>query len=365
MIQSMVRMMHVDPGFRTSHILMADLNLPSSRYATPESRALFTQKLLDTMHDNARFKSVALSDSPALSHNLKMMMFEPGTLGDGDKTSSLQERTVGPGFFETLNIPLRAGRTFNEKDVKGATNVAIVNEAMMRQYFAGNPPIGKILKFGDEPNDQAQIVGVVADTRDVHLRAAPRPQVYLPMLQHSDSGIYLFVRTSADPLALAPELEKLVWSIDKDQPVSDVQSLTQVIADSVSEPRFRTWVLGIFAFAGLILTLVGIYGVISYMAGQRTREIGIRVALGAQRSNVLGLVLGQGIRLAIMGAIAGVVGSVALTRLLKSELFDIKPTDPATLIGTAVLMLLVALAACYLPARRATHVDPLVALRHE
>jgi putative ABC transport system permease protein len=166
-------------------------------------------------------------------------------------------------------------------------------------------------------------------------------------------------------MLLAPELQKIIWSIDKDQPISDVQSMTQVIARSVAEPRFRTWLLGAFAAAGLTLTLVGIYGVVSYMANQRTREIGIRVALGAQRGNVLQLVLGQGVRLTIVGAIVGVLGSLALTRLLKSELFGIKPTDPATLLAAAVLMLLVALAACYLPARRATHVDPLVALRHE
>jgi ABC-type antimicrobial peptide transport system permease subunit len=160
-------------------------------------------------------------------------------------------------------------------------------------------------------------------------------------------------------------LRKAVWSIDKDQPVSHVQSLTEVISQSVSEPRFRAWLLGVFAAAGLTLTLVGIYGVVSYMAAQRTREIGIRVALGAQRSNVLQLVLGQGVRLTVIGAIAGVLGSLALTRLLKSELFGIKPTDPVTLISAAALMLLVALAACYLPARRATRIDPLEALRHE
>jgi putative ABC transport system permease protein len=236
---------------------------------------------------------------------------------------------------------------------------------MVRQYFSGKPPIGKVLKFGDEPDDQSQIVGVVADTRDVHLKAAPRPQVYLPLLQHSDSGIYLFVRTTADPPSVATELEKLIWTIDKDQPVRDVQSLTQVIANSVSEPRFRMWVLSIFAITGLTLTLVGIYGVISYMVGQRTREIGIRVALGAQRGNVLSLVLGQGVKLTIAGAVLGVLGSVALTRFLKSELYDIKPTDAITLIAAALLMLLVALAACYLPARRATRVDPLEALRYE
>jgi putative ABC transport system permease protein len=307
-----------------------------------------------------------MSDSAALTDSLKMMAFDPGgTLGAGDKSATLQMRSVAPGFFETLRIRLVSGRPFNETDSKGATRVAIINEAMGRRYFSGQNMLGKVLKFGTEPDDECQIVGVVSDTRDVTLRAEPRPQVYFPLLRNTEASLHLFVRTSADPLALAADLRKAVWAIDKDEPVSHVQSMTEVIAQSVAEPRFRTWLLGVFATAGLTLTLVGIYGVVSYMAGQRTREIGIRVALGAKRGNVLRLVLGQGVRLAMAGAIAGVVGSLALTRLLKGQLFEIKPTDPATLIGAAVLMLLVALAACYAPARRATRVDPLVALRHE
>lgn len=365
LIQSMVRMMNVNPGFRTDHVLMADLNLSASSYPTPESRALFIQKLLDALHANERLKNVAVSDSAALNNSLTAMIFEPGTLVSGDKSTSIQRRTVGPGFFETLGIPLMTGRTFDQKDIKGTTRVAIVNEAMVRKYFPDKPAIGKVLKYGDSSDDQSQIIGVVADTRDVQLRSAPRPQIYFPLLQAPSSSIYVFIHVGSDPLALGPELEKLIWNIDKDQPVRDLQSLTQVIANSVAEPRFRTWVLSIFAFAGLTLTLVGIYGVISYMVGQRTREIGIRVALGAQRNNVLSLVLGQGVRLTIVGSVLGVLGSVALTRLLKSELYDIKPTDAFTLIGAALLMLLVALAACYLPARRATRVDPLEALRYE
>jgi putative ABC transport system permease protein len=365
MVQSMVRMLSVDAGFRTDHMLTAELNLPKARYATVDARRIFVQQLLDTLHANDRLKDVAISDSAALTDNLKMMTFEPGTLGAGDKSATLQMRSVAPGFFETLRIRLVSGRPFNETDGKGATRVAIINEALGRRYFSGQNVLGKVLKFGPEPDDQCQIVGMVADTRDVTLRAEPRPQVYLPLLRNTEASLHLFVRTSADPLALAADLRKAVWAIDKDEPVSHVQSMTEVIAQSVAEPRFRTWLLGVFAAAGLTLTLVGIYGVVSYMAGQRTREIGIRVALGAQRGNVLRLVLGQGVRLAMAGAIAGVVGSLALTRLLKGQLFGIKPTDPATLIGAAVLMLLVALAACYAPARRATRVDPLVALRHE
>lgn len=365
MVQSMARLLSVDAGFRTDHVLTAELNLPKSHYATADARRIFVEQLLDKLHANDRLKDVAVSDSAALTDSLKMMAFDPSALYAGDKSTTLQMRSVAPGFFETLRIRLVSGRSFTEADRKGAPRVVIINESLARRYFPGQDALGKVLKFGPEPDDQCQIVGVVADTRDVHLRASARPQVYLPLLRNTDVSLHLFVRTSADPLALATELRSAVWAIDKDQPVSRVQSMTEVIAQSVAEPCFRTWLLGAFAAAGLTLTLVGIYGVVSYMAGQRTREIGIRVALGAQRGNVLRLVLGQGFRLAVAGAIAGVVGSLALTRLLKGQLFEIKPTDPATLIGAAVLMLLVALAACYVPARRATRVDPLVALRHE
>ncbi|MBZ5509151.1 MAG: ABC transporter permease [Acidobacteriia bacterium] len=365
MVQSMVRMLQVDAGFRTDHLLTAELNLPASHYPTPESRQIFVRRLLDALHAHAQLKDAALSDSPALDASLTAMMFDAGTLGEGDKTTTLEMRTVAPGFFETLRIGLVSGRAFTETDVKGAPKVAIINEALARRYFSGQNPLGKPLRFGNEASGQSQIIGVVTDTRDVHLREAPRPQVYFCLLQSAGASVHLFIRTSNDPLLMTTEMRKVIWSLDKDQPVSHIQSLTEVISKSVAEPRFRTWLLGVFAAAGLTLTLVGIYGVVSYMAGQRTREIGIRVALGAQRGNVLRLVLNQGVRLAMAGAITGMLGSIALTRLLKSHLFSIKPTDPATLAGAAILMLLIALMACYFPARRATRVDPLVALRHE
>jgi putative ABC transport system permease protein len=365
MVQSMGRMLSVDTGFRTDHMLTAELNLPKSHYATPESQQIFVQELLDTLHTNERLRNVAVSDASAF-HGLRMTTVDGNSsLATGGKSTTLQERAVTPEFFETMRIRLTSGRTFQQTDIKDAPRVAIINQALAKRYFPGRDPLGKTLRFSPKDESEIQIVGVVADTRDVQLRAAPRPQIYLPLLQNESSSLHLFIRTNTDPLTLATELRKTVWSIDKDQPVSHVQSMTEIVSKSVAEPRFRTWLLGVFAAAGLTLTLVGIYGVVSYMAGQRTREIGIRVALGAQRGNVLQLVLGQGIRLTVIGAIVGVLGSLALARLLKSELFSIKPTDPLTLIGAAALMLLVAVVACYLPARRATRVDPLVALRHE
>lgn len=365
MVQSLARILQVDAGFRTDHLLTAELNLPASRYPTPESRQIFVHRLLDALHAHAQLKDAALSDSSALNDSLTAVMFDPGTMGAGDTTTSLEMRRVAPGFFETLRIGLVSGRLFTETDGNESSRFVIINEALARRYFSGQSPLGKSLRLGSEAADQSQIIGVVTDTRDVHLKAAPLPQVYFCLLKSPGPSVHLFIRTSTDPLLMTTEMQKIIWSVDKNQPVSHIQSMTQVISTSVAEPRFRTWLLGAFAAVGLTLTLVGIYGVVSYMAGQRTREIGIRVALGAQRGNVLRLVLGQGVSLAVAGAIAGVIGSLALTRLLKSQLFDIKPTDPATLIGAAVLMLLVALVACYFPARRATRTDPLIALRHE
>jgi putative ABC transport system permease protein len=241
----------------------------------------------------------------------------------------------------------------------------MINEALARRFFPGQNPAGKLLKFGPDPEDQFQIAGAVADTRDIHLSQKARLQVYFPLLQDPYNSMNVMVRSSADPLTLAKLLQQRVWSVDKNQPLTKISSMTEVIAQSVAEPRFRTWLLSAFAVTGLALTLIGIYGVISYSVSQRTPEMGIRMALGAQEQDVLRLVLRQGLRLAVIGAAIGVLGSLVLMRLLTSQLYDIKPGDPLTLSGAALLMLAVAVCASYLPARRATKVDPMVALRHE
>ncbi|HZU31642.1 MAG TPA: ABC transporter permease, partial [Candidatus Angelobacter sp.] len=303
MVQSMLRLMRVNTGFRTDNVLTAELTLPKDHYSAEDKQSIFTQQLLDVFHSHERLKNIALSDSPALNHSLQMTTFDPATIGLNDKSTTLQERSVAPGFFETLGIQLISGRLFQASDHEGTTRVAIINQSLARRYFADKNPLGKILQFGAKPEDRYEIVGIVSDTRDVGLNAPPRPQVYLSLLQHPTRSIHLFIRTSGEPASLSPELRSVVWSIDKNQPVNHVQSMTQVISESVAGERFHTSLLGVFAFAGLTLTLVGIYGMVSYTAGQRTREIGIRVALGAQRNSVLRLVLGQSVRLTVLGAV--------------------------------------------------------------
>jgi putative ABC transport system permease protein len=236
---------------------------------------------------------------------------------------------------------------------------------MARRFFPGENPLGKQLKFDSDDKTGSQIVGVVADTRDSGLNAPPRLQAYFPLLQNPSELVHILVRSSLDPAAAIAEVQRAVWSVDKDLPLSKTRTMGEVISESVAETRFRTWLLSIFAAAGLTLTLIGIYGVISYSVRQRTREMGIRIALGAQPGSLLGLVLRQAVVLALTGAVCGVIGSLLLMRLLVSQLFEIKPGDPVTLIGAALLMMIVALAASWIPARRATKVDPVIALRYE
>jgi predicted permease len=241
----------------------------------------------------------------------------------------------------------------------------VINDSMAKRFFPGQDPVGKIIRFSRESKEQYQIVGVVADTRDVQLNSKPRPEIYYPILQNGFNETQIMVRSALDSAAVTALVQKCLWSVDKDEPLRDVSSMTEVISRSVAEPRFRTWLLTAFAAAGLALTLIGIYGVISYSVAQQTREIGIRIALGAQPGNMRRLVLNHGLRLTVLGAAVGVAGSLLLMRVLANQLYEVKPGDPATLISAAAAMLAVAVAACYLPARRATQVDPMIALRCE
>jgi predicted permease len=308
---------------------------------------------------------VALSNNSVLDHRSSLMTFDPSTLGLGEKQFNLEVRSASPGFFRTMGIPLLSGREFNDRDAKGSPDVLVINDSMAKRFFAGQDPVGRIIRFSRESKEQYQIVGVVADTRDVQLNSKPRPEVYYPILQNSFGELMIMVRSSLDPAAVTGLLQKRLSSVDKDQPLRDISSMAEVISHSVAEPRFRTWLLTAFAAAGLTLTLIGIYGVISYSVAQQTREIGIRIALGAQPGNMRRLVLNHGLRLALLGAAVGVVASLFLMRVLASQLYEVKPGDPLTLISAAVAMLAVAIAASYLPARRATRVDPMIALRCE
>jgi putative ABC transport system permease protein len=270
-----------------------------------------------------------------------------------------------PGYFRALRIPLVAGRTFTEQDTEESPMVVVVNETMARRFWPGESPVGKRITIWRDEKFPREVVGVVGDTRSEPGEPAG-PQMYVPYAQDANWGsLSLVVRASGDPAAIAPAARKEVHAFDKAIPVYNVRPMGDVVAAALAERRASTLLVGAFALLALLLALVGIYGVTAYYVTQRTHEIGIRVALGARARNVLGLVVGQSLRLTLAGLALGLCGALALTRVLESLLYDVRPTDPATLAGAAALLGAVAILACLIPARRATKVDPMIALRAE
>jgi putative ABC transport system permease protein len=273
---------------------------------------------------------------------------------------------VTPDYFQTLAVPLLAGRTFTDRDDTATTPVAIVGAATARYFWPGQDVIGKHIRgaCGDEKT-WCQVVGVVGDIKQHHLEQASRLAVYVPFAQDPWSFFALVVRTKFEPASAASAVEGAIHAVDPDQPVYNVRSMRDVEAASLSPQRLQIALIGLFAALALILSCMGIYGVMAYSVAQRTSEIGVRMALGARTGNVLGLILGEGLRLAILGAGLGLAGSFFAARLLSGMLFGVAPSDPFTFGSVALVLVAVAMAACYIPARRATRVDPLVALRYQ
>jgi putative ABC transport system permease protein len=274
---------------------------------------------------------------------------------------------VSPDYFQTMMIPLREGRSFSDRDIRGTQNVAIVNETLVRRYLGNQNAIGKRISLEDHPKeaDWITVVGVVGDTKPRELHSEPVAELYMPYGQQPEPGMALMIRSSSGAAAVATAVRNEVLALDKNQPVYSIRTLDNVLSQSVAVPRFRTWLLGVFAGLALMLAAVGIYGVISYAVSQRTQEIGIRMALGAQAADVLKLIVRGGMTLALIGVVLGLAGAFALTRLMSTLLFGVRPTDAMTFVVVSVGLIVVALLACFIPARRATKVDPLVALRYE
>ncbi len=264
-----------------------------------------------------------------------------------------------------MGIPIRGGREFTRSDAAGATPVVIINEGFARRFFPNTNPIGQKISAGFGDETPREIVGVVGDFKHQELADDPKPEMYVPHTQSAWPGVFLAVRTSVEPESLATPVQAAIWQIEKNAPIARVATMRRILWDAVAHPRFNALLLGIFSAVALALAAVGIYGVMSYATAQRTHEIGIRLALGARTNNVLALIIGQGMSLALVGVAIGLAASLALTRLMKDLLFSVKPADPATFVFISLLLIGVALLACWIPARRATKVDPMVALRHE
>jgi len=360
-VKSFVRLMNVDPGFDSDRLLVFGVGLPPS--AAPAQQDAFYQQVQDRIEAVPGVQSAgAISRLPLSGGNSDRSFKVPGS----DKDYSADIRVSTPDYFHTMGIPLLKGRNFTEQDAHGSIGVAVVNETLARIVFPGQDPIGKyILDFGPA-KDKLQIVGVIGNVRHEGLETDPRPEVYLPFGQAHWPSVFMVVRSkTTDPLALTSGVQNAVWRVNKDVPLSNLRTMQDVIARSVLRRRFTTLLLAIFAGLAMLLAAVGLYGVMSYTVSQRRHEIGIRMALGAQKADVLKLVVKQGMSLVTLGVALGVIVSAGTTRLMSGLLFGVSATDPLVFGGIAALLASVALAANYVPARRAAKVDPMVALRYE
>jgi putative ABC transport system permease protein len=367
LLRSFSRLLNVPEGFNPDHVLSLQMALPQARYPKPGDRVAFLKNTLERVDSLPGIASAsAISRLPLNPGNSSRSVEIEGRTAPPSGDIAPDYLVVTPDYFQTLGVPLLAGRTFTARDDANALPVAIVGEATARHFWPGQDVIGKHFRgaCGDDKT-WCQVVGVVGDIKQHHLEQASKLAVYVPFSQDPWAFFSLVVRTKLEPASAASAVEGAIHSVDADEPVYNVRSMRDVEAASLSPQRLQIALIGLFAALALILACMGIYGVMAYSVAQRTSEIGVRMALGAQTSNVLGLVLGEGLRLALLGAAIGLAGSFFAARLLSGMLFGVTPSDPFTFASVAVVLVAVAMVACYVPARRATRVDPLVALRYE
>lgn len=379
LLRSFWHLIAVQPGFDPHHVVTAKiwLSVPNDpaedNYRTTEKRAAFHQEVLRRIGGLAGVERAALGSQNSLpmgpAHFQLRFMIE-GAAADSERAPEAEIVGVSPDYFPLLKTPLVRGRDLAEKDDSKAQRVALVNEALARKYWTGSDAVGQHILLGgvrpQSPNTQwITIVGVVGDIKSDGLDLAPAPRIYLPVNQSPSYAIVVYLRTNADPGTLENIVRREVQSIDPSAPVFGAMTMDQIVAKYLEQRRFALELLGVFAGVALLLASIGIYGVMAYTFSQRTNEIGIRMAMGAQRGDILRIAVAEGALIVVFGLGAGLVGSLVVTRFLQTMLFNVKPTDPLTFAAISALLAAVALAACFVPARRATCVDPLVALRHE
>ena len=405
--RSMLRVLSVDPGFETEHIVTLDLKLPDIEEGTENRRAQFLEQLIAGIRALPGVEAVGGTnvlplkdpDSPdgtfvvlnpqqlsprqreliERSARLSIDKADPAFLADLTKfaedlfsnkalAGNADYVVASDGYFETLRIPLLRGRLFTDSDGPTAPHAAVISEGVARQKWPGQDPIGQTVEFGNMDGDMRllTIVGVVGDVRKHSLETAPRPTIYVNYRQRPrrTDQFDVVLRTSSDPAAVTSSVRRVLTQLDPTVPAR-LTTFTQVFSESLNNRRFNLTLVGVFALAALVLAMVGVFGVLAYSVAQRTREIGVRVALGATPGGILKMVLGQGLITVAIGLVVGLAGSLLLTRTMRSMLFEISPNDPLTMVGIALLLLLIAMLASYIPARRATRVDPMIALRYE
>jgi putative ABC transport system permease protein len=372
MIKSFWHLLQANPGFRPDHLLTLRIKLPAdakdSQYHEPRNQADTFHRFLTSVEAVPGIQAAALTEIAPLSQDEMDMGYflvkEAAPLAVGEHLAA-DYRDITPNYFATMGIPLIKGRIFSRQDNLDRPRVVVIDETLARRFFPNEDPVGKHLQVPDATRPAREIVGVVGAVRDTGFEQQPRPTIYFPSLQSPDQTMSLVVRTLMPPGTILPAIKSAIWSVDRNQPVFDVKSMDEIISGNVSAQRLAFLLLGVFAFLALALAAIGIYGVTSYLVNERTHEIGVRMVLGAQPLDVSRLVLGHGAKLVAIGVFAGAVAALALTRLLTNLLFGVSASDPWTFVGVGLLLIVVAVVASYVPARRATRVDPLVALRYE
>ena len=368
LFRSFLRARRIEPGFKPQNILSLSVDLTLSKYPTPTEQSKFVQQAIERIKGLAGVESVGASTCPCLFGGCAWEVTMTGPMIEGglESLTTTAFEMISSDYFRTMGIPLMRGRNFTDDDREGLPRVAIVNQSFVRRYAHGQNCLGKSIMSWvvKHEKERMTIVGVVGDVRNKP-DTEPEPEIYLPYLQAGMTHMVFVVRTARNPMRWAATVRSQIASVDKDQPTHDLMTLEELQAKSLTPQRVNMILLCTFAVLGLALASVGIYGVVSYSVSQRTHEIGVRMALGAERGDVLKIMVGQGLRSVLIGTAVGVAASFGLTRFLQSMLFGVKPTDPVTFVTVSLVLLVVAWLASYIPARRATKVDPMVALRYE
>jgi putative ABC transport system permease protein len=368
LINSFFHLRNLEPGFRADHLLTMKVDLSEVKYPDRERRAAFFDEVIRRVRALPGVQSAAVAGNLPLTYNGDSMNISVEGVPDPppDQRPDVIFRAIGPGYFSTMGISIIRGRDFTDQDKADSKNVVVISEKNAQHFWPGQDPIGRRLRPGSSTSNTPwrEVIGIVKDVRQNDFIAPPKMQMYFTYRQLKDlAPNALVIRTSIEPLSLAASARDAIWSVDKDQTVADIDTMEHIVAEAVARQRFSMLLLGLFATLALLLASVGIYGVMTYSVAQRTHEIGIRIALGARRADVLQMTIKQGLRLVGAGMILGLAAAFILTRVLESLLFGISATDPVTFFGISLVLLAVAILASYIPALRATKVDPIIALR--